>query len=281
MYELKIGLASQGVDRKKNLDRAGFRMIDKRLIGWVLDGVTPLSEFGDIWGNSENDVEWLISLIHNRLEHANLDVDNVVPQVANILEQANRDYTARYKGSLSAVPRYAWPLSTISLCCISRLSDDCHSIDCYSLGDSPVWVQHGGTIYELVTSRASKKSEQALLSLNDSEKLENLIKRRDEQNSRRDQWLIGIRPQAALHMMKQSLTFEGKFSILIMSDGFEAMCSTCSLRTPSELFDAINNGSSLNSLIGELRAHEKSQHLHSIKQHDDSSVLFIQNSCSK
>jgi hypothetical protein len=247
-----IDALSVAGDRAKVNDD-GFGAAGNRL--WVLDGATGL---GASLLPGKSDAAWLARTANRLLHthHAVRDTDQLVTIVIEGLVSAFADERI-------AQPEARWQLPCAALLLLTFEPD---AVEAVWLGDCRAVLQIGASIVscgETPEGEAAERAYAAALGqgagagamLRSETVMASLRESRERFNTGAGRWVLGLEPQAVVHLQRLRFARNGPVTGLAMSDGFSALELKYERYDAGALLRAAQH-QGLAALAGELRTIE-------------------------
>lgn len=290
--EILDHISDPGMPRKPNDDALCIGLGDgRRLEGSmaaVFDGATGL---GDtlIFPDLGSDAAWLAHLAAGLfpLHDVSTSVGEIVRQVAREARDA-----AAAACDLDTLPRFAWPTASFEM---ARLRGEV--LELSGLGDCCAYVMEpDGVIVTHTAMPASREVEMASARrmldaaggfgpgggiVREGATLEAMRRGRARHNTPGGPaWTLGLVPEAAEHVAVLDMAARPGTRILLMSDGFAALCEAYQLYDEPGLVMAAG-GEGLKALLTRLRHLERvedpaAQRFARFKQCDDATAILIE-----
>lgn len=253
-------------------------------IAIVADGATGLSERRFI-PDGASDAQWIAKNACARFvkEEPSKPVNEIIEALA---ETAIAEVEKTVK--IESVPRYAWPAASFIM---ARLQNDL--LEFSGLGDCTAYVRSNDdtvTIYTAmpVNRQSEARSARQDLKLRKSraeairtpEVVQSLRKKRSLHNTEQSGvWTLGLVSEAASHTHISHAPFNEVSEVLLMSDGFSAICEAYEYFDEAELIKAACKDG-LEAVYRKIREIEceidpKAERFPRYKQCDDSSAILL------
>jgi Protein phosphatase 2C len=263
-------------DRAKVNDDA-FGSAGNRL--WVLDGATGL---GASLLPGRSDAAWLARTANRLLHthHAIRDTDQLVTIVIEGLVSA-------FAAERLAQPEARWQLPCAALLLLTFETD---TVEAVWLGDCRAVLEIGGATVscgETPEGEAEERAYAATLGkgagagamLRSEAVIAALRESRDRFNTGRGRWVLGLEPEAAVHLQRLRFARTGPVTGLAMSDGFSALELKYKRYATDALIPAARAGG-LAAMAGELRRIEEVEDPHGaafprFKRSDDATAILF------
>ncbi|MVA25714.1 protein phosphatase 2C domain-containing protein [Agrobacterium vitis] len=253
-------ISDPGKSDRSNEDRLGYN----EQAAFVLDGATGLGDVQFMEGYG-SDAAWIAQFAAKRLTTELTYDTNVTEVIRAIAFDAHELFTA----AAGDQPRYAWPLAALAGL---RVTPD--GAEFIGLGDSVLYLLHddGRVETHMALPDAFEREQQAarahveraggigasgMAHTSDTETLENLRSKREQQNTPGGSvWSLGLIPDTADHLVRTSLTIETGATALICSDGLADLVSLYQAYDPAGLVKRAATAG-LKALVTELRHLER------------------------
>jgi hypothetical protein len=258
---------------KQNDDACGF----STAWVWVIDGATDLHD-KPLTSNA-SDASWLARYLNVRLH------EPIGDDAAERVRRLSRDAAAAFADILNGRPYERWQSPTASLLMIKDSSGQLHGAD---LGDCRVFVldadgaaQVKGGPAEAVEAEAQRAAQQTDAHKPLLERTETLARLRRERaaiNREGSSWSFCLDPACGDHMRVWRVQPRLPAHVLLMTDGFSALCDRYRVYDPAGLVRAaLDRG--LQELGRELRAIETADAAGArhprFKRSDDATALLM------
>jgi hypothetical protein len=275
-------LSIPGNTARPNDDRFGYN----EAAAFVIDGATGLGDRQYI-DSAGSDAAWIAARFADGFREG-ITRDTAVSDIARAISAEAR---TAFLDSHHDVPRYAWPLSAFAMLHATRAG-----IRFHGLGDSCVFLlnEDGSAGIHTAIPDAFTREQAAAAShiartggitkgggaLGDTQTLTGLRRNREKQNTEGGIWTLGLVPEAADHLISETLPIKGKAHAIVCSDGFadlvvlyEAYDAASLVRT------ALEKG--LARMIEELRRFERETDPEGLryprfKQSDDTTAILVE-----
>lgn len=212
---------------------------------WVIDGATPLgAEDPRIAGEQVARFAWRLSAA---LRTGLGDIGSEARPLSRIVESAR----AEAQRSIGL----GWPGAETPTATLSLIRRTVEGLECFVLGDSPLWIEDGGEIREVVDPqfadgdarvlrrwhelRAQGRSAEAAY----AELLEDQAQERLTRSTDDGLWILGGSPEAAQHAYGDLVPGGQRRRVCLLSDGLERVVSTFGAMDQRGLFEALQTAS--------------------------------------
>ena len=161
-----------------------------------------------------------------------------------------------------------WPGAEIPTATLSLIRRTAQGLECFALGDSPLWLEDSGQILEVVDPqfaggdarvlrrwhelRAQGRSAEAAY----AELLEAQVRDRRTRSTEDGLWILGGSPQAAQHARVELIPGAEQRRVCLLTDGLERVVDPFAITGRRGLFEALHSGSA-GSLAQRLRRLER------------------------
>ena len=183
-----------------------------------------------------------------------------------------------------------WPGAEIPTATLSLIRRTAQGLECFVLGDSPLWLEDSGQILEVVDPqfaggdarvlrrwhelRAQGRSAEAAY----AELLEAQVRDRRTRSTEDGLWILGGSPQAAQHARVELIPGAEQRRVCLLTDGLERVVDPFAITGRRGLFEALHSGSAgslAQSLRGLERADPRRVREPRMTVHDDITGLAI------
>ncbi|KQV82913.1 hypothetical protein [Rhizobium sp. Root1220] len=275
-------VSDPGNPEKPNDDRFGHN----QACAFVIDGATGLGDrqFVDVYGS---DAAWIAARFADGFQRQ-ITRDTEISSVARTVSVEARK---AFLDSNPHVPRYAWPLSAFAMLHATHTG-----FTFFGLGDSCIFLlqEDGSASFHTAIPDAFAREQANAQShiartggitrgggaLGNAETLAALRRHRESQNTVGGIWTLGLVPEAADHLVSETLPVKGKAHAIICSDGFADLVVLYAAYDAASLVrTALDKG--LAPMIEELRRLERQTDPEGLryprfKQSDDTTAIVVE-----
>ena len=161
-----------------------------------------------------------------------------------------------------------WPGAEIPTATLSLIRRTAQGLECFVLGDSPLWLEDGGQILEVADPQFAGGDARVLRRWHDlraqgrsaeaayAELLEAQVLDRRTRSTEDGLWILGGSPQAAQHARVELIPGAEQRRVCLLTDGLERVVDPFAITGRRGLFEALHSGSA-GSLAQSLRRLER------------------------
>lgn len=212
---------------------------------WVIDGATPLgAEDPRIAGEQVARFAWRLSA---GMRTGLGDTGSEARPLSRIVESAR----AEAQRSIGL----GWPGAETPTATLSLIRRTAEGLECFVLGDSPLWIEDGGEIREVVDPQFADGDARVLRRWHElraqgrtaeaayAELLEAQAQDRVARSTEDGLWILGGSAEAAQHACAHVLPGAEPRRVCLLSDGLERAVGIFGITDPRGLFEALQAGS--------------------------------------